>query len=571
MLQRRGIASARWGMPSADAQAWRLAPAVHLASKVLLVCAGYYAGAAIGVSFGFPPAGISTIWPPNAILLAALFLEPPRVWWVYTLAALPTHFLVVGGFQPNVTPVVMLCQFSGNAVHVLVAAAAVRAVAGVPPRFDSLRGMASFVLLAAVAATALAAFVAVGLFVVIGWVTDFWLAWRQRFFSNGFAVLTITPPIVLAFAGELVGARRPRRRRYAELTLVIIGLLAVGALVFGPGTPSMDIMPAVLVGPLPFVLWAAVRLGPGGLCISLLVVTFVSWTAVYVGRWPFTTPSPPHNVLAVHAFLLAISIPMMFLAALVEERRRTEEEARRQRDELAHAQRVTTLGELVASIAHELSQPLSAIIANAQAGRRLADADPSAPESIREILRDVADESNRATQVIRRLRALFRKERAERVALDLNTLIENGLGLLRPDLRRKGITIRFSRDETLPQVLGDTVQLQQVVMNLVLNAGEAVAALEAGPRVISIDTDQRAEWLVVSVGDNGIGVKDAAQLEKIFEHFVSSKPHGLGMGLTISRSIVEAHGGLIWAEANSGPGLTVYVQLPALSAARVSA
>jgi signal transduction histidine kinase len=538
---------------------------------VVLVCAGYYAGAVIGISFGFPPAGISTIWPPNAILLAAMLLEPPRVWWVYPLAALPTHFLVVGSFQPGVTPLVMLCQFAGNAVHVLVAAAAVRAAAGAPPRFDSLRGMASFVLLAAITATAIAAFVAVGLFVLIGWATDFWLAWRQRFFSNGFAVLTITPPIVLALAGDLFGARRPRRRRYVELALVIIGLLAVGLLIFGREAPSADIMPALLVAPLPFVLWAAVRLGPGGLCISLLVVTFVSWTAVYAGRWPFTTPSPAHNVLAVHAFLLTISIPMMFLAALVEERRRTEEDARRQRDELAHAQRVTTLGELVASIAHELSQPLSAIIANAQAGRRLVDAEPGAPESIREILRDVAEESNRAAQVIRRLRSLFRKERAERVALDVNTLIENAIGLLRADLRRKGISIRFSRDETLPPVLGDAVQLQQVVMNLVMNAGEAVAALDDGPRAIDIDTTQRAGWLTFSVHDNGIGVKDAEQLETMFEHFVSSKRQGLGMGLTISRSIVEAHGGLIWAEANSGPGLTLYVEVPTAPAARASA
>jgi signal transduction histidine kinase len=545
---------------------------VRLGFRVFLVCAGYYAGAIVGISFGFPPAGISTIWPPNAIVLAALLLEPPRVWWVYALAALPTHLHVAATFQPGVTLPVMLSQFTGNAVHILVAAAAVRATAGAPPRFDSLRGTAAFVLFAAIAATAIAAVVAVGLFLLIGWVTDFWLAWRQRFFSNGFAVLTITPPIVLAVVGELVGARRPRGRRYVELALVIIGLLAAGTVIFGREAPSADIMPALLVAPLPFVLYAALRLGPGGVCVSLLVVTFVSWAAVYAGRWPFTTPSPAHNVLAVHAFLLTISIPMMFLATVIEERRRAEEATRRQRDELAHALRVTTLGELVASIAHELNQPLSALTTNAQAGRRLLDADPSSAAirkvlgEIRDILGDVVEEASRASQIIRRLQALFRKEPAERVALDMNALIDDVIGLVGADFQQKGIVMRFVRDETLPLVLGDPVQLQQVVLNLFINAGEAVAAID-GVRMVSVDIGRSGpDRLMFSVRDTGIGVKDPAELERIFEHFVSSKSQGLGMGLTISRSIVEAHGGRVWAVANDGRGLTLHVELPTLAA-----
>jgi signal transduction histidine kinase len=414
--------------------------------------------------------------------------------------------------------------------------------------------------------------VAVGLFMLLGWVTDFWLAWRQRFFSNGFAVLTITPPIILAVAGELVGARPQRGRRYAELALVIIGLIAVGTVVFVPEVPSADIMPALLVAPLPFVLYAALRLGPGGVCISLLVVAFVSWTAVYAGRWPFTTPSPAYNVLAVHAFLLTISIPMMFLAAVVEERRRTEEATRRQRDELAHALRVTTLGELVASIAHELNQPLSALMTNAQAGRRLLEADHSSDAirktlgEIRDMLGDVVEEANRAAQIIRRLQALFRKERAEQVALDINPLIDDVIGLIGADFQQKRIVIRVVRNEALPLVLGDPVQLQQVVLNLLMNAGEAVAAID-DVRVVSVDFDGSGPGrLMFSVRDTGIGVKDPTELEKIFEHFVSSKPQGLGMGLTISRSIVEAHGGRIWAVANDDRGLTLHVELPTLAA-----
>jgi two-component system, LuxR family, sensor kinase FixL len=263
---------------------------------------------------------------------------------------------------------------------------------------------------------------------------------------------------------------------------------------------------------------------------------------------------------------------MMFLAAVVEERHRTEEATRRQRDELAHALRVTTLGELVASIAHELNQPLSALTTNAQAGRRLLDADHSSDAirkilgEIRDMLGDVVEEANRAAQIIRHLQALFRKERAERVALDINTLIDNVIGVVGTDFQQKGIVMRFVRNETLALVLGDPVQLQQVVLNLLINAGEAVAAID-DVRVVSVDIDGSGPGqLTFSVRDTGIGVKDPAELEKIFEHFVSSKPQGLGMGLTISRSIVEAHGGRIWAVANDDRGLTLHVELPTLAA-----
>jgi signal transduction histidine kinase len=532
--------------------------------KVLLVCAGYYAGAIIGISFGFPPSGISTIWPPNAILLAALLLEAPRLWWIYLLAALPTHLLVVADFQDPVPLAVMLSQYAGNAVHVILGAAAVRAAAGGPPRFDSLRGMTEFILLAAIASTIVACAAAVGLFQAIGWTTDFWLAWRQRFFSNGFAVLTITPPILLAIRGELVGARHPRGRRYAELALVAIGLSTIGILVIALDPPRAEIMPALMLAPLPFLLWAAVRLGPGGLCIALLVVTFISWSTVYAGRWPFATQSWSGSVLSLHAFLLAMSIPMMFLAAIVEERRRTEQETRRQRDELAHAQRVTTLGELAASIAHELRQPLTAITANAQAGCRFLDAGSGTTASTHEILTDISNDARRAEHVIARLRALFLKERSERAHLDLNTLIDDAIGLVRSDLEQKRIVIRFARDDTLPPVVGDPVQLQQVLLNLIMNAGEAVAATIDGPREITIDVGQpRRGHILLTIRDTGIGLRHPELLEKMFEHFVSSKPHGLGLGLTITRSLVEAHGGTIWAAVNRGRGLTVQFELPA--------
>jgi len=175
---------------------------------------------------------------------------------------------------------------------------------------------------------------------------------------------------------------------------------------------------------------------------------------------------------------------------------------------------------------------------------------------------DIVEDADRASRVIRQMRALFRNEREQYVALDINALIEDVLGLLSADIARRRIVVRFVRGEALPAVLGDAVQLQQVMLNVIVNAYEAVDAAGAGPHGILIETSQPDRGrLALTVCDDGIGVKEA-DLERIFEHFFSSKAHGLGMGLAISRSIVQAHGGRIWATANADMGLTMHVELP---------
>jgi len=243
-------------------------------------------------------------------------------------------------------------------------------------------------------------------------------------------------------------------------------------------------------------------------------------------------------------------------------RRRAEEEVQRQRDELAHALRVTTLGELTASFAHEIGQPLTAILANAQAARRMLAADPANKTELDETLVDISLDSNRAVEIIRRLRALFRKERAERAAVNVNALIDDVLALLGTETRAKDIAVRVESGENLPPVLGDPVQLRQVILNLLVNATEAIVA-DGGPREIRIETRRpEAGRVAIDLRDSGAGARES-ELERIFEHFVSSKPNGLGMGLAISRSIVEAHGGRIWATRNHDRGLTLHLELPA--------
>lgn len=243
-------------------------------------------------------------------------------------------------------------------------------------------------------------------------------------------------------------------------------------------------------------------------------------------------------------------------------RRHAEEEAQRQREELAHTLRLTTLGELTASIAHELNQPLTAIAANAQAAKRLLQSNIANPD-LPEALEDLEDDSIRAAEIIQRLQALFRKKPQTHALLDVNSVVDDVLRLLGSDLRHRQIQVSFAHSNAGSRVSGDGVQLRQVIINLVRNAEDAIAAAGDGPREMNISLrNPGATSIVIEIRDTGVGVEDDAALERIFEHFVSSKPQGLGMGLAISRSIVEAHGGKIWATRNADRGLTLHVSLP---------
>lgn len=238
------------------------------------------------------------------------------------------------------------------------------------------------------------------------------------------------------------------------------------------------------------------------------------------------------------------------------------EEVRRHREEIAHVQRVTTLSELAAGLAHEISQPLTAIVANAQAASRLLDAGPSERNIVRDALADIRQDSQRASRIIHGLRALLRREQADYHPVSVNALIEDVVALLRSDFQRKGIAVVLSLNPTVPRPLGDPTQLQQVLLNVLVNAGEAIDAVEGGPREIAITTAYRAPDLFeVTVRDTGVGVPEA-ELEQIFTRFKSGKSGGLGMGLTICRSIVQQHGGRIWPTLNPGGGLTMHIELP---------
>jgi PAS domain S-box-containing protein len=246
----------------------------------------------------------------------------------------------------------------------------------------------------------------------------------------------------------------------------------------------------------------------------------------------------------------------------ITERKRAEEALAVARAELAHVTRVTTMGELTSSIAHEVNQPLAAIVTNANACLRwLANQPPNLDEARESVGRIVRD-GHRASEVVGRVRALFRKAAPDKVWLDINDLIQDVLALVPGEVRRNRIQLRTEFADGLPPVLGDRVQLQQVLLNLVVNAIEAMSTVSDRPRKLLIRSQQNdATSVLVMVQDSGIGI-EAQNPAQIFDAFYTTKPDGLGMGLSISRTTIEGHGGRLWATSNDGSGATFQFTLP---------
>src|SRR5215475_5185740 len=295
------------------------------------------------------------------------------------------------------------------------------------------------------------------------------------------------------------------------------------------------------------------------------------WKAALTEGKPLETEARLRRADGEYRWLLIRAVPLRDEAgkiakwygasADIEDRKRAEEILRKSQAELAHVARVITMGELAASIAHEVNQPLSAIVNNGGACLRwLASKEPNldeASEAARRIIRD----GNRAGEVITRIRALLRKTDTEKSRLDINQTIREVVTLTRNEAAGKGVSLRMELAAGLPPVLGDRVQLQQVILNLIIHGIEATAPAPGGPRELLISSRQHeSDNVLVAVRDSGVGL-DGQDLEKIFDAFYTTKSKGLGMGLAISRSIIEDHGGRLWAAPNDGPGATFQFNL----------
>jgi PAS domain S-box-containing protein len=253
-----------------------------------------------------------------------------------------------------------------------------------------------------------------------------------------------------------------------------------------------------------------------------------------------------------------------YMAAVqdVTQRRLAEQALAKARSDLAHVARVTTLGALTASIAHEVNQPLAGIITNASTCLRMLAADPPNVDGARETARRTIRDGNRAAEVVTRLRALFSKKNASTETVDLNEAAREVVALSLSELQRSQVTLRQELADDLPPVTGDRVQLQQVILNLLLNAADAMHDIDDRPRLLVIRTERDTDnHIRLSVQDTGVGFEPQA-MTKLFDAFYTTKSAGMGIGLSVSRSIIESHRGRLWAAPNDGPGATFSFSIP---------
>lgn len=641
--------------------------------SALFTFVGYYLGSHIGFALTFQPHPVSVLWPPNSILLAALLLSPVRLWWLVLAAAFPAHCLAQA--QSDIPWPMLLCYFVSNSCEALIGASCIRYFIPGQIRFDNLRGTALFCVFGGLAGPFLSSFLDAGFVQMNHWGSgNYWEIWRIRFFSNVLTALTLAPSIVMWFANRDGRSRLWKRKDYLETTLLFVGLIVASYIALYKKGPSGD--PLIFYGPLPFLLWAALRLGSRVTTNAVLIITFLAiWSAAH-GHGPFTGESPEENARAIQMFLIVIAIPMLFLTAGIEERRAADERFakafraspnamaisrvsdgtlldvnqqwlsmfgyrrgevigrtvfdlglypvpedrativarlangetvrdfegsvytrtkgprrallsaervelsgepclviitqditdRKRAEEadrdLAHAARLAVVGELTASIAHEINQPLGAILSNAEAAEMLLESDSPPLDEVRKILADIRKDDLRASETIRHIRLLTRKREMRMESLDLNEIAFEVMRLVATDARRRKVPLRTEFTASPTTVLGDRIHLQQVLMNLVLNAMDAMNETPENERQLFVRIATNGQKRVeVSVTDSGRGILPE-RLPRLFESFFTTKESGMGLGLAIARSIIDAHQGHILAENNSDRGATFRFDLP---------
>ena len=529
-------------------------------SQVALLAGTYYLAARLGLAFRFQNSQISVVWPANAVIVASLLLAPRARWWVVLVTVSLAH---IAAMSPATPAWRLAWQIVGNSVFATTTAVLLSRYAGLPLHFGSRRQVFTYVAIS----LAMPALFALGMpsFVrpLLGLEPMYSpsAALLRTALSNVIAMLLVVPVLLLWGQGSL-RLGRLTRRRVLEAAAIVASLCVVGFVAFGTD-PRFAHFPALLLWFFPPLVWAAVRLGPAGAVTSVFFVALLSTLGTARQLGPFVMTSEAEQVLSLQLFWMAISPPILLLAAVIREREQVEDSLHDQRNQLAHVTRVATAGELSGAVAHELRQPLTSILANAQAGIRLLDRDRVDLKEVREILEDIVRDDRQAASVLARLR-LFMKDgtsRFEPIAID--TVVRDALALSKSTVELSAVEVQTSMPAGLPRVWGDPVQLLQVMVNLVVNGCESMHLTPQPARRLELQVAPLdREHVEVVVADRGVGLPNGGE-DRVFDPFFTTKEHGLGLGLAIGRSIVNAHGGRLWGENNADHGATFHLVLRA--------
>ncbi|HSR91869.1 MAG TPA: MASE1 domain-containing protein, partial [Gemmatimonadales bacterium] len=652
---------------------------------ILATAACYYLATRTAWVVTFPDSKVSLFFPPHAILVAILLLVPTRHWWAYALAAASSHYFATQ--QAHWPPLYALQCEAFDAVKYVLTAAGVRLFIKSPFHRITLREATIFVLIAVVIVPFGTAFWGAAFTISNGYGTRYWIEWRNLGISNGVTAMVLVPVILIGVHQLFMKRVKAPPTRVLEACLLVAGILAVGWVAFNRGPAGPDTSPALLYAPVPLLIWAALRFGPGGISASMLTITMLAIWGTMHGRGPFLTQTPEENALALQLFLLMVATPLMLLAVAIDDERRSKEalrvneermslavesaqmalwdwdvtndrvwmteegrkffgfelgeplhyadlagrvhpddsavrataiqhalatggsydveyrivlpdgsvrwiaargrspipavdapprilgvsmditrqklarmEAQLQREELAHLARVASLSALSGSLAHELGQPLGSILSNAQAGQRFMSQDAPDLAEVRAILEDIVGANRRAVEIIDRLRTMLRRGEVLLQPVSVQESLDELLRITRSDLIARGVSVSNLATGDLPPAITDRVQLQQVLLNLIVNACDAMASNPPEDRNLTLTTVVAQNEIRIGILDCGVGLPN--DVETLFQPFHTTKADGLGMGLSICRTLVTSHGGRLWAESRAERGAAFYVALP---------
>jgi two-component system NtrC family sensor kinase len=534
---------------------------------ICLLTLVYYSTAYVGLAFAIPPGNATAVWPPSGIALSALIIFGARLWpgvWIGSL-------LVNHG--TGVSLGVSAAIATGNTLEALIALFLCRRLLQLDAPFQDLR-FAFRLILIAISACAVAASIGATSLWWGGYLerNQFPWNWITWWLGDLAGVMLVTP--------VFISVPRPTSwqtpfRTVLEAVLSILFLGVVSQAIFGTWLPER-ISEGLLYVPLIVVFWLLLRFHPVVVFVGNLLIAMIAVIGTSTGAGPFATEAVTQSLFELQLFMTLYACAGLVLTGILTTWRATErresqlaaaiqaaEELREKEIELAHVSRLSTVGEMVAGIAHEINQPLYAIANFAAASKQLLGQSGSQNhDQLRTLNRQITEQAVRAGEIIRRLREFVKKTEGSRSPLLVTDALTHSNQLMACEAQRKHVSVRIepSHDPSV-RVFADKIQLEQILVNLLQNSFDAMLENDADNRVTIVRTSVIDADVHISVEDQGVGIADLSD-KKLFEPFFTTKTRGMGMGLAISRTIAEAHGGRICANPGRETGTVFTVVLP---------